>query len=155
MPFSSDETNKRTRGSQRISIRFARSADRAFWLSLDRHLGESGFSSKLRDRMAYVLTVDTCPSAILRYNLFWDSIPFCTLLYVKEGERRKGYGRALMERWERDMRAAGYGLVMTSTQADEDGQHFYRALGYKDCGGLTLPFPGYEQPTELILAKAL
>ncbi len=25
----------------------------------------------------------------------------------------------------------------------------------EDCGGLTLPFPGYEQPMELIMAKAL
>ena len=60
-----------------------------------------------------------------------------------------------MEHWEADMIARGYDLVMTSTQSDEEAQHFYRKLGYKDCGGLTLPFPGYEQPTELILAKAL
>ena len=82
-----------------------------------------------------------------------ESIPFCNLLYVKENWQKKGCGRKLMRRWEEEMRGAGYDLVMTSTQADEEAQHFYRALGYKDCGGLTLPFPGHEQPMELILAK--
>ena len=53
------------------------------------------------------------------------------------------------------MRSRGYDLVMTSTQSDEAAQHFWRKLGYRDCGGLTLPFPGHEQPLELILGKTL
>jgi ribosomal protein S18 acetylase RimI-like enzyme len=56
--------------------------------------------------------------------------------------------------WEADMRRRGYDLVMTSTQSDEEAQHFYRKLGYRDCGSFELPFPGHEQPPELILAKA-
>ena len=69
--------------------------------------------------------------------------------------RRHGLGRMLMAHWEADMKRQGYGLVMTSTQADEEAQHFYRRLGYRDCGGFLLPFPGWEQPLELILAKEL
>ncbi len=138
-----------------MTIRFPAEEDRDFWFSLDAHLSEEEFLRKARDRMGYVLSVEGQPAALLRWSLFWDSIPFCNLLYVKDGLRRKGYGRSLMAHWEADMRARGFDLVMTSTQADEAAQHFYRKLGYKDCGGLTLPFPGYEQPTELILAKAL
>ena len=130
-------------------------ADRESWFSLDRHLSGEAFDRKVRDRMGYVLTLADRPAGILRWSLFWDSIPFCNMRYIREGERRKGLGRALMARWEQDMKALGYGLVMTSTQSDEEGQRFYRALGYVDCGSLTLPFRGYEQPTELFLAKAL
>ena len=100
-----------------------------------------------------VKDTDGEPVAGMRWSLFWDSIPFCDLLYVRDGDRKKGFGRKLMAHWEREMGRAGYGLVMTSTQADEEAQHFYRSLGYKDCGGLILPFPGYEQPLELIMAK--
>ena len=42
----------------------------------------------------------------------------------------------LMEYWEKDMKSQGYGMLLTSTQVDEDAQHFYRKLGYKsskDC----------------------
>ena len=138
-----------------ISIRPVTEADRAFWFSLDRHLSDVEFARKARDQMGYVLTVDSEPIGILRWSLFWDSIPFCNMLYVKGGHQRKGFGRSLTAHWEKDMQAQGYDLVMTSTQSNETGQHFWRRLGYRDCGGLTLPFPGHEQPTELILGKAL
>ncbi len=136
-------------------VRYAREGDRDVWFALDGHLPPEEYALKVRDRRAYVLEAGDGIAAILRYALFWDSIPFCTLLYVREGERRRGRGRALMAHWEQDMKRRGYGLVMTSTQADEEAQHFYRALGYRDCGGLLLPFPGFEQPLEVILAKPL
>lgn len=53
------------------------------------------------------------------------------------------------------MRKQGFGMIMTSTQVDEQAQHFYRKMGYKDCGGLLLDIPGYEQPMEMFLSKAL
>jgi len=45
----------------------------------------------------------------------------------------------------------GYGTAMTSTQANETSQHFYRKLGYRDMGGFT-PF-GEEY--EIIMGKQL
>lgn len=138
-----------------MTIRYVNAEDHDFWFSLDRHLSENEFQLKVRDQMGYVLIKDSLPVGILRWSLFWDSIPFCNLLYVQDDLQRKGYGRLLVEHWEADVIARGYNLVMTSTQSDEEAQHFYRKLGYKDCGGVTLPFPGYEQPMELILAKKL
>ena len=58
-------------------------------------------------------------------------------------------------RWESDMKSQDYGMLMTSTQVDEDAQHFYRKLGYKDCGGFVVDVPGYEQPMEMIMIKAV
>jgi ribosomal protein S18 acetylase RimI-like enzyme len=138
-----------------VSVRSVTDADKDFWFSLDRHLDKEEFDRKVRDRMGYVLMKGDQPIAILRYMLFWDSIPFCTMLYVQENEQRNGFGHMLMKHWEKEMKAKGYGLVMTSTQKDEEAQFFYRAIGYTDCGALDLPFPGYEQPTELIMGKAL
>ena len=138
-----------------ISIHPVTEADRAFWFSLDRHLSEAEFVRKERDQMGYVLTQEGEPIGLMRWSLFWDSIPFCNLLYVKDGFQRMGFGRRLTGHWEMDMLAWGYDLVMTSTQSDEAAQHFWRRLGYRDCGGLTLPFQSHEQPMELILGKAL
>ena len=100
-----------------------------------------------------MLLEDGEPTGLLRYNLFWDQIPFCTLLFIDPARQRQGLGRLLMARWEADMRAQGCELLMTSTQADEEAQHFYRKIGFQDCGGFTLPVPGYAQPTELIMVK--
>ena len=136
-------------------IRCVRREDEAFWFSLDKHLPRGEFEKKVRDGMGYVLLEDGEPVGLLRWNLFWDAIPFCTLLYVAERAQRKGCGRKLMAHWEEKMRSGGYGLVMTSTQVDETAQHFYRKLGYRDSGGLLLDVRGYEQPMELFLVKAL
>lgn len=138
-----------------MDIRFVTTADKRFWYSLDKHLPEAEFDKKVRDRQGYVLLADDMPAGVLRYNLFWDILPFCTLLFIEEQHRRGGFGRALMEFWEQDMRSRGYGMVLISTQVDEDAQHFYRKLGYKDCGGLTMDVPGYEQPMELFMVKQL
>ena len=138
-----------------IEIRTATQADKAFWFRLDGHLAEAGFDRKVRDGQAYVLLVDGAPAGILRYCLFWDNTPFCNLLVIDAPFRRAGLGRRLMERWERDMRDEGFDMLMTSTQVDEDAQHFYRKLGYRDCGGLVIDIPGHEQPMELFLLKGI
>lgn len=44
------------------------------------------------------------------------------------------------------MKAQGYGMVMVSSQVDEDVQHFYRRLGYQDCGALALTSPAISSP---------
>ena len=75
-------------------------------------------------------------------------------LYFEEADI-EGFGMQLMERWERDMKSDGYRMVMTSTQVDEQAQHFYRRLGYKDAGGFVVNTPGYEQPMELIMVKSI
>lgn len=136
-------------------IRYVLAEDRPFWLRLDRHLPEEGFARKVRDREGYVLLEDGRPAGLLRWNLFWDEIPFCTLLAVAEDRRGQGLGRVLLARWESDMAARGRRLVMTSTRADESAQGFYRRLGYRDAGCLLLRETGYEQPAELFFTKEL
>lgn len=136
-------------------IRYVRRQDRAGWYALDHGLPETGFDEKVRNRQGYVCIRDGEIIGILRFNYFWDSIPFCTMLFIAGEYRRKGFGKQLMERWERDMKAAGFGLVMTSTQVDEEAQHFYRVLGYKDAGGFVLDVPGYSQPMEMIMIREL
>ena len=95
------------------------------------------------------------PVGLLRYNLFWDNTPFCTILFIDWNNQKKGYEKELLEYWEKDMKSQGYDFVLTSTQVDETTQHFYRKLGYKDCGGLIIDIPNYEQPMEMFLIKAI
>ncbi len=138
-----------------MEIRYVKLDDREFWFGLDKHLPPQEFDEKVRTRRGYVLAEDGIPVGILRYNLFWDNTPFCTLLMIGAPYQNKGYGTLLMEHWERDMKEQGYGMLLTSTQVDESAQHFYRKLGYKDCGGLVMDIPGYEQPMELFLVKTV
>jgi ribosomal protein S18 acetylase RimI-like enzyme len=138
-----------------LNIRYVESSDKKFWYSLDKHLPENEFEKKVRDKMGYVIWKSGIPIGILRYNLFWDNTPFLTMIFIDSNYQGNGYGSEAIEFWEGEMKERGYGMIMLSTQVDEEAQHFYRKLGYKDCGCLVIDIPSYEQPMEMFMAKAL
>lgn len=138
-----------------FAIRHVSGRDKPFWLSLDEYLSEDEFELKIRDKRGYVISDDDKPVGIMRYNLFWDIIPFLTFIYLEEACRGNGFGKKAMLYWENEMRGLGYKMVMTSTQVDEQAQHFYRKLGYKDKGSLFLDNTPFEQPQEMFMLKIL
>jgi len=68
-----------------------------------------------------------------------------------ENFRGHGYGKALVNTWEEEMKCSGYDVVMTSTASDEYAQHFYNKIGYKTIGG----FIPQGSPFEVLLEKVL
>ena len=74
---------------------------------------------------------------------------------ILEEYQGKGYGKQLIQYWENDMKRRGYEMLLTSTQVDEKAQHFYRKLGYKDCGGFVIDIPQYAQPMEMFFIKSI
>lgn len=132
-------------------IRLATDGDLPFLSEHDHHVSLSELDSAIRlGRVLLLESAQGTPIGWLRWNLFWDNTPFMNLLYLLEDYRLKGYGRMLVNHWEALMREQGHTAVMTSTQANEGAQHFYRHLGYEDVGGFLLPGESYE----LILHKA-
>ena len=138
-----------------FDIRYATEGDKRLWLKFDKEISESEFLLKTREKRAYLILDDHEPAGVMRYNLIWDSIPFLTLLYLKKACRGKGLGREAMLFWEKEMASLDYKMVMTSTQVNEETQHFYRKLGYRERGSLFLDNTPYEQPQEMFMLKTL
>lgn len=88
-----------------VEIRYVQLEDKEFWYRLDSHLPEQEFNNKVSDKKGYVLLDDNKPIGLLRYNLFWDNTPFCTMLFIDWNYHGKGYGKKLMEHWENDMKS--------------------------------------------------
>lgn len=138
-----------------VKIKYAEDCDKEFWFTLDHNIGEKEFYHKVKEKQAYILMVDDKKIGVLRYNYMWDLFPFLNQIYLDWSYHKMGYGRKLMEFWESEMRQKGYDLLMTSTQVNEEAQHFYRKLGFKDCGSMVFDIPGYEQPLEMFMVKSL
>lgn len=138
-----------------FKIRYVAKDDKVFWFTLDKHIREQEFDLKIRDKRGYVINDSDKLIGIMRYNLFWDNTPFLTLIHLEESYQGKGFGKQAMLHWENEMLELGYKMVMTSTQVDEEAQHFYRKLGYKDKGCLLLEHTPFEQPQEMFMIKIL
>lgn len=120
-------------------------------LALDHHINKDILERKIDSKEVYIIKENANVIGTLRYSLFWDNTPFMNLLYVNKAYQRKGYGSLLVSHWENDMIKKGFKIVMTSTLANEEAQHFYRKYGYKDIGGFVLP----NEPLELLLIKGI
>ena len=132
-----------------MEIRYAGPSDIEMISEYDEHLSKEELKNAIALKRIILLFIDGRFEGWLRFNLFWDNIPFMNLLFILEEQRGRGYGRELVGFWEREMKAQGYRFVMTSTQSDEEAQFFYRRLGYIDRGALVLP----DEPLEIIFYK--
>jgi ribosomal protein S18 acetylase RimI-like enzyme len=132
-------------------IRYAGNNDYAWLKKYDKHINDEILKMKINLREIYIARENNETIGWLRYNLFWDEIPFMNMLYLLENYRRKGIGKKLVEHWENEMKNKGYKNVLTSTLSNENAQHFYRKIGYTEIGG----FKYLEEPYEIIFYKKL
>lgn len=132
-----------------VKIKLAEESDLEILSRNDKHISAEILKKKISDKNILIAEADGEFVGWLRYNLFWDEIPFMNMLFVLEKFRGIGIGGKLVREWERLMSQQGHKMLLTSTQANECAQHFYRKQGYKDLGGFT-PF-GEEY--EIILGK--
>ena len=138
-------------GINHITIRYAETTDYLWLKEHDRHISEETLKTKIASKEIYVVEENKELIGWLRYNLFWDNIPFMNLIYFLEKHRRKGMGRKLVNHWENEMREKGFKNVLTSTLSNEEAQHFYRKMGYTEIGG----FKYLDEALEMMFCKRL
>ena len=145
-------------------IELAQGRDKLKIARLDRHVPSPRLGECIYNGQVYVLKDDDIKNGgqnhrlknpivgVLRYSLFWQTIPFLDLIYVDEKYRGRGFGTEMIKKWESAMLTCGYKYVMTSTQADEDAWQFYERLGYRKTGSF---LPPEQDADEWIYLKKL
>jgi len=134
-----------------LNIRHAAAADYDWLKEHDQHVSPEILRNKIDAGEVYIVQENNRIIGWLPYNLFWDNIPFMNMLYILEEYRNQGIGKRLVTFWETKMKEQGYRDVLTSTLSNENGQHFYRKLGYIEIGGLKY----LDDPYELIFYKRI
>ena len=134
-----------------IKIEWALESDLKWLYRIDLHIPRSTMRRKVAGREVAVARLAGKPIGVLRYSLFWDTIPFIAFLFVLEAQRGRRVGSGLVAFFERQMRRWRCKCVMVSSPADERAQHFWRKLRYCDAGVLALP----DEPFELLFTKRL
>ena len=138
-----------------MELKYMEGNDKAFVMSIDTHVNEEQYANRVLTKSGYVIWDGDEPVGLMHHAVLWDNLPFLNLIYIREECREKGYGTEAMRLWEEDIKNRGYKMVLISTQVDEDAQHWYRKLGYVDCGGLLMNGTPFEQPMEMFMRKVL
>ena len=122
-----------------MEIRLADSKDKQKIIKYDHHIHHNKVGECIWNQLVYVLCDEKKIVGVLRYSLFWQSIPFLDLLFIDEAYRGQGWGKKMMAQWEDSMKVMGYPYVMLSTQEDETAKYFYEKLGYRRIGAFLPP----------------
>jgi ribosomal protein S18 acetylase RimI-like enzyme len=98
-----------------------------------------------------IIETNSALIGFLKFSILWETLPFIEVIWLTESFRGQGLGSQAVREWEQEMGARGFDLVLSSTGSDETAQHFWRKLGYVDCGSLSVR----SKPAELFLQKRL
>lgn len=134
-----------------MNIEYATESDYEYIKQNDKHIAKALILPKIRANEIYILRQSGQRVGWMRYSYFWDNTPFMNMLWLDEPYRGQGNGKGVVLYWEEQMKQQGFNVVMTSSQSNEESQHFYRKLGYKDVGSLLQA----NDPLEIIMQKEL
>lgn len=138
-------------------LRAAQLSDFAFLRQLSTDPGDEALESQIRGGRLRIIESEadgpapSRPMGFLKFTVLWETLPFIEVIWLAQAQRGRGLGQQVVSEWELEMRGRGFDLVLTSTAADATAQHFWRKLGYTDCGVLTVR----RKPAEIFLQKAL
>jgi ribosomal protein S18 acetylase RimI-like enzyme len=132
-------------------IRYADINDYLWLKEHDNHISDEVLKGKINSKEIFIVQEDKKIIGWLRFNLFWDHIPFMNMIYFLGEYRNKGFGKKLVHYWENVMKEKGFENVLTSTLSNEEAQHFYRKMGYIEIGGFTY----LDEPLEIIFHKKI
>lgn len=135
-----------------MTIEAAQPEQLAMLRRYDPHIPEHRLADCIRGGSVYTILSEGRIVGILRYSLFWQTIPFLDLLFLDENLRGKGLGTCAMTHWEAEMVRSGFNYIMLSTQEDETAQFFYEKLGYRRIGAF---LPPEQDAPELMYGKQL
>lgn len=132
-----------------MKLRYANIDDATELIPMDTHITAQQMHHKIQAGQVIVVEINSKIVGFLRYGLFWDEIPFMNMLWVESQYRNQGIGSALVKYWESEMQRLNHALLLTSTMDSENAQHFYRHLGYQDCGIMSIE----PSANEIIMKK--
>ncbi len=103
----------------------------------------------------YSIVINGVKAGVIEYKDFWDGMPYLSLIKIEEQYRGSGAGLNAVKFLEKLLKEQGCKALLTSTQSNEQGQNFYRKLGFLESGCLICENTPFKQPMEMFFIKVL
>ena len=88
----------------KMNIKTAGQTDMGSILLYDRHISANELKNSIILNRVLVAELNGKFAGWLRWNLFWDNIPFLNMLFLLDEYRRQGYGGQFVLFWEEQMK---------------------------------------------------
>jgi|SRR5581483_988229 len=131
--------------------RHATASDFFFLAAMSTGVREPVLRKQISDGRIRIVESNGQPIGFLKFYVLWENLPFLEVIRLQESFRFQRFGTEAVREWEREMRTAGHNIALISTVVTETAQHFWRKIGYEDCGALNFG----DRPTELFLVRKL
>jgi N-acetylglutamate synthase-like GNAT family acetyltransferase len=116
------------------AARLATIADLAF-VSQDGILPQAMVARKVAQEECFLVELNDRPVGVLRLEYLWSLVPYIALIHIKEGHRKHGCSRVLLDFVIEFLREKGHHRLYSSSQADEPTpQAWHRHMGFEECG---------------------
>lgn len=121
-------------GPETAAARLATIEDLAF-VSQDGTIPQEIVARKIAQEECFIVALKDQPVGYLRLEYLWSLVPYIALIHIKEGHRKHGYSRVLLDFMIEFLREKGHHRLYSSSQADEPSpQAWHRHMGFEECG---------------------
>jgi ribosomal protein S18 acetylase RimI-like enzyme len=109
---------------------------------------------KIERGFIYLAYFDSDCLGYLRWDFFWNRLPYLCLIVVKKEQRGRGVGQQLLTKWMEDLKQKEYKFCLSSSQENEPpAVEWHLKQGFREIGRLaTLNDDG---SVEIFLRKEL
>lgn len=83
-------------------FKYAEDTEYNYLLKMDIHISSDMLRNKIINREIILAYEDDIVVGYLRFNYFWDEIPFINMLYIESEYRNKKIGTNLVKFWEKN-----------------------------------------------------
>ena len=130
-----------------VTLQISEPCDAETIKEFDSYIPAERLREKLKRSPEEVLLIKDgdCTAGVLRWGYLWDYIPYLYFMHVRLELRGRGYAAEALRLWEEKMAAAGFDAALCSIPTDDAAQHFYRKMGYRETGALSIPFGAFAQ----------
>lgn len=106
--------------------------------SYDQLLPSNKLKEKLQEGYIFLLKDKDNIVGYLRWDLFWNRIPYICLIKLIENHRGQGLGKTLLNAFEQHARNINKSFIISSSQANEPRpQNWHKQEGFREIGILS------------------
>lgn len=121
-----------------VEIKYATKDDLDVCHVFDKYNTNEVLLEKIQRDMVILAWLDKSCAGYLRWDWFWNRLPYLSLIQVNAQERNKGVGFKLINNWQQTLKEQNFDFILSSSQKNEPSAiNWHLRQGFQQIGQLS------------------